>query len=113
MNVPKSFKKNIERVFYDKIIKVLKYEEITDTEGGIVVKAEEIIDNFKGNVNISNFKLLQESYGLDYEVDIAITTNYNKLKLNDIIEYNDVKYQVTDNIASDSHYMVVGKIWRL
>lgn len=104
--------KQIARVFYDKTVEVLANNVITDAEGGVIYKGYGVTDNFKCNVNFSNCKQIQEEYGLDYNIDISITTNYNLLKINDLIKYQDVIYNVTDILPSDSHYLVVATKWQ-
>ena len=104
--------KQIAKAFYDKTVEVLIDNIITDSEGGVIYKGYAVKDNFKGNVNFSNCKKIQEEYGLDYNIDISITTNYHLLKLNDLIKFNDVVYNVTDVLPSDSHFLIVATKWR-
>lgn len=105
-------KKEIAKAFYDKEVYLIDKRTTIDAEGGVNVNGYEIVDNFKGNVNFSNCKQIQEEYGLDYSIDVSITTNYNLLKLNDLIKYNEVVYNVTDILPSDSHLLVVATKWR-
>lgn len=112
MFIPKTMKKQMAKAFYDKEISLLEIEAIFDEEGGVTTKGYDIADTFKGNVSFSNCKQIQEDYGLDYEIDVSITTDYNSLKINDIIKYNEVIYKVTDILKSDSHILVVGTQWR-
>ena len=102
----------IAKVFYDKEVEILTSNLSTDAEGGVIYKGYEVKDTFKGNVNISNCKKIQEEYGLDYNIDISITTDYDSIKINDIIQYQGVIYNVTDVISSDSHLLVVATKWR-
>lgn len=102
----------IASVFYDKEVEVLEKATTIDAEGGVNTKGLQSKDNFKGNVSFSNCKKIQEEYGLDYNIDISITTDYNLLKINDIIKYLDVIYNVTDVLPSDSHILVVATKWR-
>ena len=104
--------KQIAKVFYDKTVEVLTNNVTTDAEGGVIYKGYDVIDNFKGNVNFSNCKKIQEEYGLDYNIDISVTTDYNLLKLNDLIKYQDVIYNVTDILVNDSHVLIVATKWR-
>jgi hypothetical protein len=104
--------KKIASIFYDKIVEVLVNNIVTDDEGGVIYKGQAVKDTFKGNVNFSNCKQIQEEYGLDYNIDISITTNYHLLKHNDLIKYNDVVYNVTDVLPSDSHILIVATKWR-
>ena len=102
----------IAKVFYDKTVEVLKDNVITDTEGGVNYRGVSVVDNFKGNVNFSNCKNIQEEYGLDYTIDLSVTTNYHLLKHNDLIKYQDVVYNVTDIFIRDSHILVVATKWQ-
>lgn len=112
MKLPNEFKQIIANTFYDKEVSILKKETITDIEGGVTSKGYEVINTFKGNVNFSNCKQIQEEYGLDYNIDVSITTDYNLLKINDIIKYQEIVYNVTDILFSDSHLLVVATKWR-
>ena len=110
MYIPKTMKSKIANTFYDKTIYILSNTELTDEEGGVISNSDEVIGSFKGNVNFSNFKKIQEDYGLEYNIDMAITTNY-EVAVNDFIKYENIIYTVTDVIKNDSHYMVVATKW--
>ncbi len=112
MYIPKTMTKRIAKAFYDKTVEVLNNNIITDAEGGVIYKGYATVDNFKGNVSFSNCKKIQEEYGLDYNIDISITTNYEQLKINDIIKYLGVIYNVTDVLSTDSHFLIVATKWR-
>lgn len=112
MYIPKSMKKQIAKTFYDKTVQILNKEESIDAEGGVNSKGVDVLNTFKGNVNFSNCKKIQEEYGLDYNIDISITTDYNLIEINDIIKYQDVIYNVTDVLGSDSHVLIVATKWR-
>ena len=103
----------IANAFYDKQISKLNNEISYDNEGGITKKATTIASNFKGNVSFSNCKKIQEEYGLDYDIDIAITTFVDtNIAINDVIKYKDVIYIVSDVLKSDSHSLIVAKKWQ-
>lgn len=102
----------IAKAFYDKDIHVLDKRTATDAEGGVTTKGYDVKYTFKGNVNFSNCEKIQEDYGLDYKVNVSITTNYNGLKTDDIIAYNKVLYEVKGIYPRDSHTLVLGAIWR-
>lgn len=112
MYIPKTMKKKIANTFYDKEVEVLEKSTNTDAEGGVTSKGYDVKDTFNGNVSFSNCKQIQEEYGLDYDIDISVTTDYELLKINDIIKYQDVIYNVTDILTSDSHILVVATKWR-
>ena len=112
MLIKNSFKEKIKSVFYDKEVKVLENKIIEDKEGGINYQGLEEKNSFLGNVSFSNCKKIQEDYGLDYEINVSITTDYNLLKINDLIKYQEKIYSIEEIIKSDSHYLVLGKIWK-
>ena len=112
MFIPKTMKTKIASVFYDKQISILEQKTIIDEEGGVTTKGYDLKDTFKGNVSFSSCKRIQEDYGLDYEIDISITTDFDDVKVNDIIKYQEIIYKVTDRIPSDSHLLVVGTKWQ-
>lgn len=113
MYIPKQMTKEIARVFYDKVIYLLDKRVTMDAEGGINTKGYEVIGNFKGNVNFSNCKEIQEEYGLDYNIDVSISTSKDTvIKIDDIISYDNIVFKVTDVLPSDSHYLVVATKWR-
>lgn len=112
MYIPKNMTKQIAKVFYDKEVSILVKNTTIDAEGGVNTKGYNVKDTFKGNVNFSNCKKIQEEYGLDYNIDISITTDYNLLKINDIIKYQEIIYNVTDILPSDSHFLIVATKWR-
>lgn len=102
----------IANTFYDKSVDVLTSKVNIDAEGGVTYNGYDVKDTFKCNVNFSNCKQIQEEYGLDYSIDMSITTNYELVKHNDLIRYNDVVYNVTDILPSDSHILIVATKWR-
>ena len=112
MYIPKTMTKKIAQTFYDKTVEVLVKNTTIDAEGGVNSKGYDVLETFKGNVNFSNCKQIQEEYGLDYNIDVSITTDYNLLKINDIIKYQEVIYNVTDILPSDSHVLIVATKWR-
>lgn len=112
MYIPKTMIKEITNTFYDKTVEILDKKINIDAEGGVTSKGFDVIDTFKGNVSFSNCKKIQEEYGLDYNIDVSITTNYKLLSINDFIKYNDVIYNVTDILKSDSHILIVATKWR-
>jgi hypothetical protein len=105
-------KNKIASVFYDKTVEVVESQTTIDAEGGVKYNGSNVVDTFKGNVNFSNCKQIQEEYGLDYNIDISITTDYELLKHNDLIKYQDVTYNVTDVFKRDSHNLIVATKWQ-
>lgn len=112
MYIPNVMKQKIADTFYDKEVSVLESKTVQDSEGGISYKGLTSKGSFMGNVSFSNNKTIQEDYGLDYEIDISITTDYANLKHHDLIKYKDIIYDVSDIIISDSHILIVGVKWQ-
>lgn len=83
-----------------------------DAEGGVKTKGYTVKNTFMGNANFSNCQKIQEDYGLDYKVDITITTDYTGLTKSDILRYGDDLYEVKGIYPRDSHTLVVGAKWR-
>lgn len=114
MNIPKSFETAIENTFYDKKISVLDKAHSLDAEGGYIMEKGNELSNFMGNVSFSNFKAIKEEYGLEYNIDISITTslkNKDKVDLSTLISYKDKTYEITDKFERDSHLLLIGVVW--
>ena len=105
--VSDNFKQAIASTFYDKVITTLSKDTIKDAEGGRRVEVGEPVGKFKGNVNFKNLKEIQEQYGLDYKIDIAITTDHDGVEVGDIIKYLDGVYSVSEARPFDSHIMIM------
>ena len=110
MEIPKSFKRAIADIFYDKKIYVLSKKESMDCEGDYIVEKNENVYNFMGNVSFSNFKAIKEEYGLEYDIDIVITTSLDhkeKINLSTLILYDGKSSDIIDKFLKDSHVMFV------
>lgn len=113
MYIPKTMTKAIANAFYDKTVEVMSTNTITDAEGGVNYRGLAVVNSFNGNVSFSNCKKIQEEYGLDYEIDISITCDVDTdISINDIIRYENITYNVTDILLSDSHILIVATKWR-
>ena len=113
MYIPQKMINKIANAFYDKTVEILGKTSSIDAEGGITSRGLNVIGTFNGNVSFSNCKKIQEDYGLDYEIDISITTHVNtSVAINDFIKYNDIIYTVNDILPTDSHILVVATKWR-
>lgn len=102
----------IAKAFYDKEIHLMNMSTEIDSEGGVKTKGYTVADVFKGNVNFSNCEKIQEEYGLDYKINITITTDYTALKKDDILFYNKTLYEVKGIYPKDSHVLILGAKWR-
>ena len=102
----------IAEAFYDKEIHLINKEIETDVEGGTKTKSYTVVDVFNGNVNFSNCEKIQEEYGLDYKINISITTDYTDVKKDDILAYDEIFYEVKGIYPKDSHVLILGAKWR-
>ena len=113
MKIPNSWNAVFSEVFYDKEVSVLVRADQYDAEGGLITSANVPSSVFFGNVRYTNLKAVQETLGLRYEIDIAITASINtSIAINNIVQYQNKKYLVTDVMPYDSHLLIVGKIWK-
>ena len=92
MFIPQSMKTEIAKKFYDKEVHLMKMSTEVDGEGGVKTKGYTVEKSFKGNISFSNCEKIQEDYGLDYNVDITITTYYTGLEKDAIITYDKALY---------------------
>lgn len=107
MYILKSFRETIKHTFYDKTINIISKESTIDDVGG-VINATTVIGSFKGNVNVTNFDEIQKEYGLDLDINIAITTDYDKVHMNNVLEYEKIDYEIKSIIKNDSHVLIIG-----
>ena len=112
MFIPQTMKTAIAKTFYDKEIHLMDKRTEKDAEGGVKTLGYAVKETFKGNVNFSNCEKIQEDYGLDYKVNVSITTDYTGLTERDILQYNSVLYEVKGLYTRDSHTLVLGAVWR-
>ena len=112
MFIPKTMKTAIAKAFYDKEIHIMDKRTEMDAEGGVTTTGYAVGNTFNGNVNFSNCEKIQEEYGLDYKVNVSITTDYDGLNLDAILSYNGTLYEVKGIYPKDSHKLVLGAIWR-
>jgi len=113
MKIPATWNKIFANVFYDKTINVLTRADSYDDEGGLITSADTVARTIDCNVKFTNLDVLQQSIGLRYEIDMAITmATTESIALNSIIGYESRKYLITDVIPFDSHILVVCKIWK-
>ena len=106
-------KQAIAENFYDKEISVVDMPITHDEEGGVVHGSPIKLAKFKGNVNFSSCGKIQEEYGLDYKVDMVITTEPDTIiSVNNILSYQDKLYVVVDSFKRDSHIMLVAQIYQ-
>ena len=112
MFIPRAMKTEMAKTFYDKEIHLMNVSTEVDDEGGVKNNSLSVKGKFKGNVNYSNCEKIQEDYGLDYKVNVSITTDYSELCKEDIFKYNDMLYKIKGIYIRDSHLLVLGVNWQ-
>ena len=113
MLLPSDFKQTIADTFYDKTIVILGSVETEEADGAKKKTSGEPTGSFKGNCRLVNFKKIQKEFGLDYQIDIAITCDTDTpVAVGDHIQYAGVKYEVSDALPTDSHILIVGVKWQ-
>ena len=84
-----------------------------DDEGGVIYDTPVPLSKFKGNVNYNNCGKIQEEYGLDYKIDMTITTTTDiNVSINDVVSYQGKLYTVRDLYKRDSHLMLVAQLYQ-
>jgi len=110
MEIPTNFKTQIASSFYDKLVKVLNISEVVDDEGWGSTSTSTQKATFYGNVNFGDVELRQEEFGLEENVDIVITCEYD-VSMGEVLEYDGVTYKVIKSIEYDSHNLLLGQKW--
>lgn len=113
MQLPSNFKNTIAKTFYDKEVNRIGETQIIEADGAVKRNFDNVTGSFMGNVRLTNFKTIQKEYGLDYQIDVAITCDPSViLAADDVIEYMSTRYVVTDVLPFDSHKLIVGTKWQ-
>lgn len=110
MNLPTDFKNKISEKFFDKSFSIYTSTEEVDSEGFSRMSVEETETTFMGNVRFDSMDKIQKDYGLDDEIQMAITT-HTDIEAGTIIGYNDRTYKVIRGITFDSHYLLLAQEW--
>lgn len=116
MLFPDSAKNAISSVFYDKHVFVLSDTTELDEEGGVVRNDDESgttpDSSFYGNVRFNALGELQDEIGLVKNIDIAISCPTDTaVEVNDLLQYEGIKYIATDVLPYDSHKLITGQKW--
>ncbi len=112
MIIPQDFQDSMSKHFYDKTVERVGETLITEEDGATHTELSAITGTFEGNVRLTNFKKVQEQYGLDYAIDLTVTTmNDTMIEIDEVIQYSGITYKVTDVLPFDSHKMIVGVKW--
>ena len=111
MTLPNDFINTIADAFYDKTITLFTHTRETDAEGFVVRDITESETTVMANV-IDNQSKLQEEYGIAERFDLAFTCKPDEvLETDGIVGYNSKTYKIQDIKKSDSHKLVIAKLW--
>lgn len=112
MLFPDSAKNAISSVFYDKQVFVLSGTSEIDEEGGLVRESTTPSNSFYGNVRFNALGELQDEIGLVKNIDIAISCPTDTaVEVDDLLQYEGIKYIATDVLPYDSHKLITGQKW--
>lgn len=110
MLFPKKAKEAIASVFYTTEVKVFEVSIVTDDEGGVTIGERTFSHSFKGNAQYPHIGTTLEQIGLTFDADIVVTCDSETIvRVNNYIQVDEMLYQVTEVIPTDSHLKVVGK----
>lgn len=113
MRIPNSFKQAVAKAFYDKDMTLYNILTNTDAVGQEVQTVGSEISTFKGSVKFNDLKTIQEEYGIEVEIHIAISVDPDTaVSLNDLVKYRSTYYEVIQAIPFDSSLIILGKIWQ-
>ena len=112
MLFPDSAKQAISKAFYDKEVAILEKTETIDDEGGAVKGGTTVKSTFTGNARFAELGALQTELGLVSQINIAITcATDTAVAVDDLLQYQGIKYVAKSVIPSDSHLLIVGERW--
>nr|DAK63479.1 MAG TPA: hypothetical protein [Caudoviricetes sp.] len=112
MLFPDSAKQAISKAFYDKEVAILEKTETIDDEGGVVKGGTTVKSTFTGNARFAELGALQTELGLVSQINIAITcATDTAVAVDDLLQYQGIKYVAKSVIPSDSHLLIVGERW--
>lgn len=112
MLFPKEAITTIEKTFYDKTVTKVEVSNALDAEGGLVKGEPKDGDSFLGNVRFNDLGVVVSELGLSESIDICITCPVSvAMELGGLFRYDDVVYQATNVVPSDSHLTITGKKW--
>lgn len=113
MLVTQTFKDAIQRTFFDKVIDMFSVTSTTEIDGAVRNNVLVAGNQFNGNPRLTNFKAIQKDFGLEYQIDIAVTTTVDAgVTVNSGIRYAGIEYRVTEVFAFDSHTLIIGTKWQ-
>lgn len=110
MKIPEQFKQVIADTFYDKELKIMtsEKENIKDEEGSIIESERDTLkETIMGNFQFSTLEKVQQEYGKEMIADCIVTCNDTIATVDDILIYQDKKYEIKAVIPYDSHKTIL------
>lgn len=113
MLFPNNAKALISKTFYDKEVSVLAKTDSFDSEGGLSRTIASTGSTFLGNVRYVNHGEVQAEKGLVENIDVQITCPTDTaVAVDDILQYESVKYVAVEVLQYDSHKLILGRKWQ-
>ena len=110
MQIPEQFKQVIADTFYDKELKIMTTEKetIRDDEGSVIESEKDILkETIKGNFQFSTLEKVQQEYGKEMIAECIVTCNDTIATVDDVLIYQDKKYEIKAIIPYDSHKTIL------
>lgn len=113
MLLPDNFKDVIANNFYDKTVEILQKTETLDNEGGVIKEGTTVASTFTANVQFTANDEFKTDLGLIKDIDIAISCSTDTtVEVDDLLQYEGIKYIAINVLKYDSHKLIVGKKWQ-
>ena len=110
MKIPKEFVKVISDTFYDKELKIMTTEKQEEKDDeGCIIETERSIEKelIKGNFQFSTIEKIQQEYGKEMIAECVVTCEDTQATEDDILLYQDKKYEIKAVIPYDSHKKIL------
>ena len=111
MFIDNTFKNAIEKAFYDKTVTKCTVATTTEADGNPVRAITPTQNTFKANVRFDKLAIVKQEYGIETDIDIAIST-HEVLTVGGVVRYGGIDYELVQVNPRDSHYFVIGRKWR-
>lgn len=114
MKIPTTLTTQIKRHFYDKEVSVYNTISYKTKTGFAKNELGSLIETIDANVQFANLARIQEDFGIDVAIDLAMTCPTESLvALGNVLEYDSSYYRVVKAIPFDSHKLIVAEKWSL
>lgn len=112
MNIPASFKKCLERAFYDKDIAVCTPNTQTDAFGAVVQNGFSVSVSAKASVQPASSTVMVEEFGQNLDATKRIACNLPKSKVDEtsnVILFDGVYHDIKGVLPTDTSLIIMVK----